>query len=126
MSIIAAFLVGKTTVRAQKKWVDAVETRVSATATILKSTKAVKMTGLADFVIPFLQGLRVEELNRSKHFRKATTARNAISMSTAIVLRLSVLTALFRQLLFIYVTSSDREYINLRKRNKRILILSII
>jgi hypothetical protein len=81
VSIIGAFLIGRTTVKAQKKWVDAVETRISSTATILKSIKAVKMTGLVDFVITVLQSLRTEELNRSKHFRKATTARNAISRS---------------------------------------------
>ena len=93
MSTIGAFLVGKAIMKAQKKWVDAVETRVSSTATILKSTKAIKMTGLADFVIPFLQGLRIEELNRSKHFRKATTARNAISKSRAEIFEFSLLTS---------------------------------
>jgi ATP-binding cassette subfamily C (CFTR/MRP) protein 1 len=77
--MIGAFLIGETTARAQKKWVDAVETRVSATATVVKSAKAVKMSGLVDPTIEFLQGLREEELKRSKHFRKATTARNAIS-----------------------------------------------
>lgn len=72
-------MIGKVTSRAQKTWIEAVDNRVATTLSAFKSAKAVKMTGVSDAVSALLHNFRRVELDRSKSYRKATTARNAIS-----------------------------------------------
>lgn len=79
MCTLGAVLVGKLTINAQKNWVDAVQERVATTATALDSIKSLKLTGAINTVSMLLQNLRIIELDHSKQFRIATTARNAIS-----------------------------------------------
>ncbi|KAI1196741.1 P-loop containing nucleoside triphosphate hydrolase protein [Nemania serpens] len=79
VSTVGAFVIGKVTSRAQKTWIEAVDNRVATTLSAFKSAKAVKMTGVSDAVSALLHNFRRVELDRSKSYRKATTARNAIS-----------------------------------------------
>jgi hypothetical protein len=54
----------------QALWLEAIERRVAATATLLGAMKGVKMCGLTDVMLRSLQDLRVDELRISKGFRK--------------------------------------------------------
>ena len=63
MLVIATF--GKSISNAQKRWVEAVEKRVSVTTEILTSMKGIKMSGLSKYSSALLQGLR-ETVNRQR------------------------------------------------------------
>lgn len=60
---------------AQKRWIQAIQTRVDTTASMLGSMKAVKMLGFTDILASMIQGLRVSELNLSGLFRRLTCVR---------------------------------------------------
>jgi hypothetical protein len=53
----------------QNIWIKAIQTRVTATASMLEAMKGVKMLGLTDVMSDIIQKLRVTELTLSKPFR---------------------------------------------------------
>ena len=54
---------------AQTPWLEAIEDRLAATAKVLGSVKAVKMTGLADVVSTTIRQLRLDEIHASLRWR---------------------------------------------------------
>ncbi|PNY23537.1 ABC transporter [Tolypocladium capitatum] len=63
---------------ARKAWNDAIQHRVTTTSSVIGSIKEVKMLGLVDSWQSCIQSLRVEELNRSKTFRKFIAYMNVL------------------------------------------------
>ncbi|GJN80117.1 hypothetical protein PLIIFM63780_003641 [Purpureocillium lilacinum] len=55
---------------AQRRWVEKVEKRLQATSAFLGDIKAVKMLNLSDVMHKTIQGLRKEEVDTSRSFRK--------------------------------------------------------
>ncbi|PWI71738.1 Na/K ATPase alpha 1 subunit [Purpureocillium lilacinum] len=55
---------------AQRRWVEKVEKRLQATSAFLGDIKAVKMLNLSDVMHKTIQGLRREEVDTSRSFRK--------------------------------------------------------
>ncbi|KAL4969112.1 putative ABC multidrug transporter [Aspergillus stella-maris] len=54
----------------QALWLEAIERRISATSSMLGSMKGIKMLGLQPFFSRFVHGLRTDELEISRKFRK--------------------------------------------------------
>lgn len=54
----------------QAMWLEAIEKRVSFTASMLDSMKGIKMCGLKQILLTSMQKLRVKELSISKRFRR--------------------------------------------------------
>ncbi|GBF62869.1 ABC transporter [Trichophyton mentagrophytes] len=71
--IIACLIIGvpvaKAAADAQIPWLEAIEIRLAATAKSLSSTKAIKMTGLADIVSSRITNLRLDEIRASLRHR---------------------------------------------------------
>ncbi|KUM61871.1 hypothetical protein ACN42_g5227 [Penicillium freii] len=80
MLVIATF--GKSISNAQKRWVEAVEKRVSVTTEILTSMKGIKMSGLSKYSSALLQGLRETELIVSLTMRRFLTVGIGLSFTT--------------------------------------------
>lgn len=59
-------------------WVAAVQQRISATASMLGSMKAVKMMGLTDFMANIIQVERIRELDFQRQFRWLTFWINVV------------------------------------------------
>lgn len=78
MLVIATF--GKSISNAQKRWVEAVEKRVSVTTDILTSIKGIKMSGLGKYSSALLQGLRETELVVSLTMRRFLTVGIGLCM----------------------------------------------
>ncbi|KAL8973607.1 MAG: hypothetical protein Q9197_002152 [Variospora fuerteventurae] len=70
VSFVGSIFVMNLVVQRQAMWLEAIERRISATATMLGSMKRVKMCGLTDTLFDNLHGLRIEELEISKKFRR--------------------------------------------------------
>ncbi|MCJ1434939.1 hypothetical protein MMC27_004309 [Xylographa pallens] len=69
--LIMARYIGK----AQKIWIEGIQTRVDVTASMLGSMKAIKMLGFTDRLTNLIQGLRVKELKLSILFRRLLCGR---------------------------------------------------
>jgi hypothetical protein len=54
----------------QAMWLEAIERRISATTSMLGSMKGIKMLGLQSSLLRLVHGLRMEELDISRKFRK--------------------------------------------------------
>ena len=54
----------------QKRWLEAIEKRITATTTMLGAMKSVKLCGLSEPLSSSIQLLRVTELEISKAFRR--------------------------------------------------------
>ncbi|RDW76399.1 putative ABC multidrug transporter [Aspergillus mulundensis] len=54
----------------QAMWLEAIERRISATSSMLGSMKGIKMLGLQSSLMRLVHGLRIDELEISKRFRK--------------------------------------------------------
>ncbi|KAK3690284.1 ABC transporter [Podospora appendiculata] len=54
----------------QRQWIEKVQERLRVTSAILGDMKAVKMLGLSRDILPVIQGLRVDEINTSRSYRK--------------------------------------------------------
>ncbi|KJK82405.1 Multidrug resistance-associated protein [Metarhizium anisopliae BRIP 53293] len=67
--LIAAVPLARAAGNAQIPWLEAIETRLTATAKALGSMKAIKMTGLADIVSSRIAGLRMDEIKASRRHR---------------------------------------------------------
>ncbi|KJZ71681.1 hypothetical protein HIM_08919 [Hirsutella minnesotensis 3608] len=72
-SVAAASRIARSFGSAQKAWVDCVQTRVSATASMLSDIKAVKMLGLTEVLSNIISRLRSVELQTSETFRSLLT-----------------------------------------------------
>ncbi|CAH0054441.1 unnamed protein product [Clonostachys solani] len=68
--VLVPIALGQVSASAQKEWLDAIEGRVAAIASILSNMKGVKMMGLSDLAFDRLQLLRVAELRVAGKFRK--------------------------------------------------------
>ncbi|EFR02843.1 hypothetical protein MGYG_05844 [Nannizzia gypsea CBS 118893] len=71
--IVACLIIGaplaKAAADAQIPWLEAIEIRLAATGKSLGSTKAIKMTGLADIVSSRIRSLRLDEIRASLRHR---------------------------------------------------------
>lgn len=66
--------------KAQKSWVEAVETRVATTTQILTSMKSIKMSGLSRYAANLMQSLRIAELDISLAMRRFLTVAVGLCM----------------------------------------------
>lgn len=64
----------------QKTWLQATEKRINFTSHVLGSIKNVKFLGLTEMIKKSIEGLRIDELEISKKFRRIQTVR--VCMST--------------------------------------------
>lgn len=71
-------------VNRQALWLQAIETRISATTTMLGSMKGIKMTGLKNVMFNSIHALRIAELNISKGFRRLLIWNMGIGMNSSI------------------------------------------
>lgn len=78
VSFFGAAKISSTIGARQKIWVDAVQKRVSITASVLASMKTVKMMGLSRILTTLIQDERVEETHRMAHFRWSIVAQNMV------------------------------------------------
>ena len=72
-------------VQRQALWLEAIERRISATATMLGSMKRVKMCGLTDTMFDNLHGLRIKELKISKQFRRLLIGTMFFAYTTPVI-----------------------------------------
>ncbi|KAJ5663871.1 hypothetical protein N7507_004602 [Penicillium longicatenatum] len=72
---VAIISMAKSMGRAQKIWMESIQTRVDVTATMLGSMKSVKMLGFSDWLAGIVQRLRVNELQEAKLFRRLLVLR---------------------------------------------------
>ncbi|KAI9826794.1 MAG: hypothetical protein M1819_007265 [Sarea resinae] len=81
---IAVYIAGLAGNR-QKIWIEAIQKRVSMTATMLGSMKGVKMSGLSERLENVIQNLRLREIKASQKFRELLIAVVGLShLSTSI------------------------------------------
>ncbi|KAL0931143.1 ABC transporter [Colletotrichum truncatum] len=66
---------------AQMRWIEKIQERLRITTTVLGEMKAVKMLGLTDVMSNTIQGLRNDEINTSKSFRKLIVATLILSLT---------------------------------------------
>ncbi|KAH8701117.1 putative ABC multidrug transporter [Talaromyces proteolyticus] len=69
-SLVASILFLGIVVSRQALWLEAIEKRISATTAMLGSMKGIKMTGLKNVLFKSIHGLRLDELDISKGFRR--------------------------------------------------------
>lgn len=65
----AAIMVASKSGSTQKLWLDKIQVRIAATASMLGAMKGVKMSGLTDRLSKSIVGLREEEIQSSREFR---------------------------------------------------------
>lgn len=53
----------------QKRWLDAIQTRVSFTSALLNSVRSIKLLGLSAIIKERTQGLRIDEIEACKRYR---------------------------------------------------------
>ncbi|KEQ68866.1 putative ABC transporter [Aureobasidium namibiae CBS 147.97] len=75
---VAGFANSKRAFPFQKKWLAAVQQRVSYTASVLNFPKGSKMLGLTEILRERIQDLRISELAASAAYRKFVAIRNAL------------------------------------------------
>lgn len=71
---------GKAVTTRQKTWLQAMEKRINFTTVVLESIRNVKLLGLSEVMATMINGLRVDELNISKKFRRVQTVRVCMSL----------------------------------------------
>lgn len=84
-SFLGSIFVMNLVVQRQALWLEAMERRISATATMLGSMKRVKMCGLTDTLFDNLQQLRIEELKISKSFRRLLIGSMFFAFTTPVI-----------------------------------------
>ncbi|KAI1838945.1 hypothetical protein DTO027I6_3367 [Penicillium roqueforti] len=72
---VASFATGNAVSVRQKTWLQATEKRINFTSHVLGSIKNVKFLGLTEIIKKSIEGLRIEELEISKKFRRIQTVR---------------------------------------------------
>lgn len=70
VSLAASIVALNFVVAKQTLWLEAIERRISATASMLGAMKGIKMTGLRNILFKSIHTLRIDELNISKGFRR--------------------------------------------------------
>lgn len=78
VSSLGSTLVANMTGNKQKRWVEAVQRRVSITASDLGHMKGVKMTGLTEIVSTMIQNQRIRETNHQASYRWISVWLNLI------------------------------------------------
>lgn len=73
LSTAASVQVGRYVGKRQQTWLTAVQKRVNFTAHALSNMKSIKMLGYSDSIRDFIQGLRLGELERAKHYRQLSS-----------------------------------------------------
>ncbi|KAJ6139125.1 hypothetical protein N7471_005611 [Penicillium samsonianum] len=71
----ASFAMGNAVSIRQKTWLQATEKRINFTSHVLGSIKNVKFLGLTEIIKRSIEGLRIDELEISKKFRRVQTVR---------------------------------------------------
>lgn len=84
-SFVGSIFVMNLVVRRQALWLEAIERRISATATMLGSMKRVKMCGLTETLFDNLHQLRIEELKISDSFRKLLIGSMFFAFTTPVI-----------------------------------------
>lgn len=74
-----SFLNSNIAVPLQKRWLAAVQERISYTSAVLGCPKGFKMLGLTDYLTERIQALRIKELADYAEFRKFVTHRNTFA-----------------------------------------------
>ncbi|VUC23409.1 unnamed protein product [Clonostachys rosea] len=91
--VLVPITLSESSASAQKEWLDAIEERVAAIASILYNMKGVKMMGLSDLALEKLQSLRITELHVAGRFRKMLALSIVIgSMSHVAIPVISLIT----------------------------------
>ncbi|PKY09063.1 putative ABC transporter [Aspergillus campestris IBT 28561] len=88
-----SFAMGNAVSARQKSWLQATEKRINFTTSILGSIRNVKVLGLTEVMSSMVEGLRTEELEISKKFRKLQSIRVCMVNSPMIVGQLVTLAA---------------------------------
>ncbi|KAL8995121.1 MAG: hypothetical protein Q9169_005084 [Polycauliona sp. 2 TL-2023] len=70
LSFFGSVMVMKLVIKRQGLWLEAIQRRISATATMLGGMKRIKMCGLGEILFDNIHGLRKQELEISQGFRK--------------------------------------------------------
>ena len=71
---------------AQRAWVEATELRVGTTASVLRSIKGIKMSGLSEMIGARLQALRVSEMKISSRSRTVLSGALTISVMSQVLI----------------------------------------
>lgn len=85
VSFLGSVFVMNLVVQRQAMWLEAIERRISATATMLGSMKRVKMCGLTDTLFDNLHDLRIQELTISKRFRRLLIGTMFFAFTTPVI-----------------------------------------
>ncbi|KAL9030430.1 MAG: hypothetical protein Q9196_001447 [Gyalolechia fulgens] len=85
VSFVCSIFVMNLVVQRQGQWLEAIERRISATATMLGSMKRVKMCGLTDTLLESLHSLRVQELKISQGFRRLLIGSMFFAYTTPVI-----------------------------------------
>ncbi|KAG4443574.1 hypothetical protein IFR05_000951 [Cadophora sp. M221] len=92
--------------RAQKVWMEGIQTRVDVTASMLGSMKPCKMLGFTSILTNIIQGLRIAEVKLSNLYRRLLCIRVFFGNSTQILAPLATFT------LFVIIASTTGETLN--------------
>ncbi|KAH2570366.1 hypothetical protein KXV42_008422 [Aspergillus fumigatus] len=84
VALIGCLITLSFVVARQAVWLEAIERRISSTASMLSSMKGIKMLGLKSAIMKSLHGLRLEELEISKKFRRLSVWNMALGWTTRI------------------------------------------
>ncbi|KAL5689629.1 hypothetical protein EMGR_008545 [Emarellia grisea] len=84
VALIGCLITLSFVVARQAVWLEAIERRISSTASMLSSMKGIKMLGLKSAIMKSLHGLRLEELEISKKFRRLLVWNMALGWTTRI------------------------------------------
>ncbi|KAL8876781.1 MAG: hypothetical protein Q9198_005085, partial [Flavoplaca austrocitrina] len=85
VSFLGSLFVLKVVVKRQGLWLEAIQRRISATATMLGSMKRIKMCGLSDTLFDNIHELRTHELDISKGFRKLLIGSMFFAFTTPVI-----------------------------------------
>lgn len=85
VSFLGSVFIMNLVVQRQALWLEAIEKRISATATMLGSMKRVKMCGLTDVLFDNIHDLRIQELKISKRFRRLLIGTMFFAFTTPVI-----------------------------------------
>ena len=82
---IVLFVATRYAPRAQRLWVNCIQTKIDATSKILSGMKAVKMLGLTSLMEGTIQGLREQEVSTALRFRRISVMRLSLGKGSEIL-----------------------------------------
>ncbi|KAL8819211.1 MAG: hypothetical protein Q9223_002310 [Gallowayella weberi] len=85
ISFLGSLFVMNLVVKRQGLWLEAIQRRISATATMLGAMKRIKMCGLTDTLFENIHGLRTRELDISKGFRRLLIGSMFFAFTTPVI-----------------------------------------